>query len=368
MKSIKNLMYSKLMDRLKRGLFIAIATLATSTVALSQTTGEVAAQPLPTGTIVYSLPSTTITLRATAEYEDFIAGPYAQYAKKYLGIEARAKSEKSYKLSSIEMVPYLEADATMAASVNVGNSKESVNFVNFCSQGLIITSDSYTGKEASWRFPSMVDNRDLWSGTSANLENRSSTLYKSVETAEGVERVPIQQTQVVEKSIENKAAEAAAVIFNLRQMRLDVVTGFSDIIFEGESMKAALDEITRLESEYMSLFLGKSVKDTQTVLFDVIPTAQNAKQMYIAFRVSDRDGLVPADNMSGRPIVLEIVTDKKSLPTGSENLAIDAREKGQHIIYRKPATMLVKLMDGKDLIMQNRIPIYQFGKVLTFPL
>ena len=40
--------------------------------------------------------------------------------------------------------------------------------------------------------------------------------------------------------------------------------------------------------------------------FEVIPEAGRENQMYIAFRISDVNGLVPSDDMTGRPVVMEI--------------------------------------------------------------
>lgn len=326
-----------------------------------------ASDPVPAGAIIYSLPSTTISLKVTANHESFVAGPYAKYAEKYLGIEARTESGDTYTIGAIEMVPCIEADPSVRVAVNLGSSKTaSANFLNFCSQGLIITSDSYTGKEAQWRFPSAVDNSEFASsGATSNLDSRTTTLYKSVKSASGLERVPVQQTQVVEKSLERKAEETASMIFRLRQKRMDIITGDTDATYSGEAMGAAIAEITRLEQEYLSLFIGKSVTDEQTVVFDVVPKVDNGgTQMYIAFRISDTQGLVPASNMSGRPIVLELQKDESTQSAASE---APASGKGK-VYFRQPATMLVKLMDGQKLIMQGRMPIYQLGQTLSFPI
>ena len=323
--------------------------------------------PAPAGAIVYSLPSTTISLKVTAEHESFVAGPYAKYAEKYLGIEARTESGDFYTLGAIEMIPCIEADPSVRVAVSLGTSKTaSANFLNFCSQGLIMTSDSYTGKQAQWRFPSAVNNNDFASsGATSNLDSRTTTLYKSVKTADGLEKVPVQQTQVVEKSIERKAEETASMILRLRQKRMDIITGDTDATYSGEAMAAAIEEITRLEQEYLSLFIGKSVTDEQTVVFDVVPKAENGnKQMYIAFRISDTQGLVPASNMSGRPIVLELQKDGTH-SAGTSEAASSAKGR---IYYRQPATMTARLLDGQKEIMQGRMPVYQLGQTLSFPI
>ncbi len=323
-----------------------------------------AGQPAPVGAIIYSLPSTTISLKVTADHESFVAGPYAKYAEKYLGIAARETSGDTYTISSIEMVPYIEADPSVRVAVNLGTAKNAAaNFLNMCSQGIVIASDSYTGKPAQWRFPSVATQDEFASsGATSNLANRTTTLYKSVKTAEGLEKVPVQQTQVVEKSVEKKAEETAAMIFRLRQKRLDIITGDTDATYSGEAMDAAIKEITRLEQEYLSLFIGKSINDEQTVVFDVVPKAGNASQMYIAFRISDTQGLVPASNMGGRPIVLEL---QKEGDSGVSEAATSSKDR---IFYRKPATVLAKVLDGQKLIMQSRIPVYQLGETLSIPL
>ena len=94
----------------------------------------------------------------------------------------------------------------------------------------------------------------------------------------------MQQNMVVEKSADKKAAEAAETIFKLRQKRLQIVTGDTDATYSGEAMGAAIAELTRLEEEYMTLFVGYSDYNDMAMSFDVIPDAEAESQMYIAFR------------------------------------------------------------------------------------
>ena len=129
-------------------------------------------------------------------------------------------------------------------------------------------SDGYAGKPAQWRFPSAVNAQEFLKGASSNIDNATATLYKTVMSAEGIEKVPVKQSQTVVKSLEKKAEETAEMIFKLRQKRVEIVTGDTDATFSGEAMAATLKEIQRLEDEYMSMFIGKSVKDEQTMVFD----------------------------------------------------------------------------------------------------
>ena len=329
-----------------------------------------AGQEQPAGVVIYSLPQTSIMLTVVAEKETFIAGPYAQFAQKYMGAEARTTDEVTYTLKSIDLAPYLEADPSTRIAINLsGKGTASANFLQLCSQGLIIASDSYTGKPESWRFPSIANN-DVFAGkdVEGNLTSASTTLYKTVNTAEGLQRIAVSQSQVVEKSLEKKAQETANAIFDLRKSRMQIITGDTDATYSGEAMQAAISEITRLEQEYMSLFYGTSSTSVQTMNFDVVPSASTANQMYVAFRISESEGLLPPNEVAGRPIVLALTFDKAAnITTGG--VAAGARAvTGGTVFYRVPVVATARIMDGSQTLLQTRIPVYQLGQTLSFPL
>lgn len=343
---------------------LVFAALLIFTQARSQELSQ--GEAVPKGAIVYSLPSTSFRVTAEAVRESFVAGPYARFAQKYLGIQAREESGDFYTLSSVQLVSFVEADRTSNIALNLGNSRTvSANFLEMLSQGLIMWSDSNTGKNNNARFPSNQGKNSFDKTQAAsNLTNVSTTLYKTVQTASGLERVPVQQSQVVEKSIEKKAEEAAATIFRLRTKRMEIITGETDATFSGDALRAAIDEINRLEGEYLSLFTGKSSFDSQKMSFDVVPVKENPRQIYVAFRISETQGLLGSDNMAGRPVVVELVREEPA--SKAVNMDLTA-EKGR-VIYRTPAIMSARIMDGQTLLLQTRVPVYQFGQVLSFPL
>ncbi|MFA5325034.1 MAG: DUF4831 family protein [Bacteroidales bacterium] len=337
---------------------------------------QIEKENVPSGVVIYSLPSTSINLMVEAVNETFIAGPYAKYAQKYLGNDAKLENEVSYKLISIKLIPYLEADPTSKIAINLNEKgTAAANFLKFCSQGLIVTSDSYTGKPESWRFPSIAANDQFaGKGVGGNLTSTTSTLYKTVRTNAEFQRVAVQQNQVIEKSLDKKAEEIARSIFALRTKRVEIITGDTDATFSGEALGSAINEINRLEEEYLSLFFGITETSTQKMNFDVVPVAGNPKQMYVAFRISDTQGLLPANNMSGRPIVLELTIDDESISSSTTiTQNSDGKKKRdvkdpQLVYYRVPAIATTKIMDGQTILLQTRIPVYQLGRTLSFPL
>ena len=317
------------------------------------------------GYLTYSLPSTVIVLDVEAVQENFYAGPYAKYAEKYLGIKARQKDETSYQIVKVGMTPFVEADLTKRYTVAVKKSSVDATFLKLSSYGLISFADGNFGEETAWAFPmkSKGDFSEL--GVSSNLKSEATTLYRNEKKESEYSRVAVQQNMVVEKTLEQKAAEAAQKIVTLRQQRLQIVTGDTDATFSGEAMGAAVAELTRLEKEYMSLFIGYSETQSQTMSFEVIPLAAKESQMYIAFRVSETAGLVPADNLSGKPVVMEIVPQEVAAPVVDVVTAV----KGvQYVNYLVPSICTVKLKEGSNLLVQSRMPIYQLGRMSSMPV
>lgn len=316
----------------------------------------------PDGVLTYSLPKTTISLEVEAVQETFHVGPYARYAEKYLGVKARQKDEVTYHLSSIRMVPYVEADQAARFSVEPGKGLDQ-SLLRLSSAGLVSVTEGGAASGASWRFPVQSQGDFSGKGVSSNLMSASATLYGNGKKSS--DRMAMQQNMVVEKSLEKKAAEAAQLIFGLRDQRLKIVTGDTDANYGGDAMSAALNELSRLEDEYMSLFIGYSETQTQKVCFEVIPEAGRENQMYVAFRIADGAGLVPADNLSGKPVVMEIVVPEvKGVQLSEKELK---KTKGAKLHYRIPAMCTVRIMDGMNLLVQERLPVYQLGLDTSVP-
>ena len=339
-------------------------------------------QPAPDGVVVYSLPLTTVRLDVEAVCETYTPGPYCQWAKKYLGIDVPQEASTSYTLSRIRMTPYLEADRSCSYVVNLDGmlgEASPASFFEFSSQGLLLLSDENKGNVNSWRFPSMAPGSGtLASEATANLTSTETTLYRSVRTeGGGYDRVAVRQSQVVEKSKEKKAQEAASMILSLRENRLNIITGNTDATFSGDALRAAVEEIGRLEEEYMRLFTGTVSSSVQAMSFDVVPASGPEEELTMAFRISDSHGLLPPDDITGRPVVMEIVPedaeDFYSEQVVGEVEAAKPRAKHEaalrgNIYYRVPAICSVRIVDGQNLILKSRIPVYQKGQDLSFPV
>lgn len=336
-------------------IFISAILIAFS-VALS-------AQSVPNGSVIYALPRTTVTLTVEAQYKVFTAGPYAQYAQKYLGYDAKRSSFNECIITDITVTPYVEADPAERYAINL-SEKVSSNFLQFCSQGLIVMSDSYTGKQTPFRFASQAGAEAfIGKDPEGNLAGATTTLFRLVKSETGFEKVGVQQSQVVEKSLEKKAEEAAKAIFNIRERKTQIITGDTDATFSGEALNAAVTELNRMEEEYLSLFYGITETSVQKVSFDVIP--KKGVNKYSAFKIADGQGLVSASaTAQGRVVSLELTAEDAGVVNAS-----GAKSSGGALInYRIPAVVLCKVVDSGKTLFETRFPVYQLGQEFSFPI
>lgn len=307
------------------------------------------------GQVSYSLPKTTVVFDVTVRKTEFTAGPYAKWAKKYLGYEVEQKNRNSVEISAIDIKSLTEADFGARYSIQIPASGLPV-FAQLSAQGLVVCDVQEAQRSSSWRFPAAGS--DIYANAimPANLAEQTNTLRTSGDGS-------VRQSVLVEKNTETKAKEAADMIFKIRSNRYRILVGDTDATYSGEAMKSAVDALEKLEKEYLSLFVGQSVALEQKASFELTPVP-GPEQMYVAFRLSDNEGLVSPDNVSGKPYYLTLTPEPIAEPTVYGKPSKPAAS----IIYRIPAICGVTLSDGLGNILQTRIPVYQLGKECTYPI
>ena len=292
-------------------------------------------------TVTYSLPQTTVTVEVDAVQESFFAGPYAAYAKRFLGIDVRETNGSRSYVKEVRLLTRAEADPKARFSVDTKGVAD--RFLALTAQGLVSFQDKLEAGDLVWRFNPQPEADFGTKGVTSQTRTETRTIWKEVETDTAFVRVPVEEAYQVEKTPEIKAQEAADLILKARKERFNISTGNTDATFSGEALGAALAELDRVEKEYLTLFTGYTVTREQTGSFDVIPS-----------------GLVPEG--AGTVYYLEFEPDEVTDPiTG-------AKDTKNAVHYRIPAVCNVKLTAGGKTLFTSRIPVYQLGPESLYPL
>ena len=304
--------------------------------------------------VTYSLPRTTVVVEVDAVQETFFAGPYARFASKYLGIDAEQRDASRVFLQEIRILSRVEADPAARYSTDIRGGEE--RFLALSSQGLVSFQDRTEAGDYTWRFDPQARYDFAKESVTAPTKTEVRTVWKEVQTDTAVVQVPVEESYEVEKTLEMRAQEAAKMVLKAREERFNITIGNTDATYSGEALGAAIRELEKVEKEYLRLFVGRTVRRQLNESFDIIP--QPGTQKYLAFRLSDADGIVTEG--SAMPYYLEFTPD--------EVVEGGLRDSKNAIRYRIPAPCLVKLTADGHTLAKARIPVFQLGAESTIPV
>ena len=309
-------------------------------------------------TVSYSLPQTTVTVEVDAVQESFFAGPYAAYAKRFLGIDVREVDASRSYLKEVRLLTRVEADPKARFTVETKGAED--RFLALSSQGLVSFQDKLEAGDLVWRFNPQPESDFASRGVTTQTRTEVRTIWKEIETDTAFVRMPVEESFQVGKTLEMKAEEAADMVLKARRERFNISTGNTDATFSGEALGAAIAELDRVEKEYLTLFTGYTVAREQTGSFDIVPSASARKQQYAAFRLNGKEGLVP----DGPATVYYL----EFQPTEVSDPQAAVRDSKNVVHYRIPAVCNVRLITGGKTLFESRIPVYQLGLESLYPL
>lgn len=327
-------------------------------------------------TLVYSLPKTTVSIGVEAVQTITRRGPYHQYAERYLGISGVPDSDAvSWKIGNINIETYEEADPEHYYLLKT-NDRHVTNFLNLQKEGFILPVNQRQLPELEGVInPTAAEITDpLFTDLSIHprVVEESRTVMRMVRQDTAFVNVPVMERQSVTKSLEARAAEVADLIFELRSSRFRLISGDLDLFPDGKAMEEIIREYARLENEYLNLFTGKVFEVNHKFTFDYIPgnnPAEGGVEHAVIFRFSDSQGILPANDVSGRPVTLELNNENKTagLQRVAEGSAAAPNVQGT-LLYRIPDVARLKITDDENrTIAVKRITVNQYGEVVTLP-
>jgi len=328
--------------------------------------------------VFYALPLTVIKVDVVVKKTEFYSGPYADYANKYLDLEGVITSDyNEYFIEDIKMgslaVP--DPDNYYFAEIDEKLVKEDKAIILSLTQsGLIVGLNGSVTDEEFNEFrdksiSSSGEEYDLFSYfAETNLYETFDTIIKRVVVdTVTVEKVYLDQ-KWVEKTDEQKAVEAANMVSKIRESRVNLLTGYQEVAYEGTSLIYMDQELKKLEKEYLSLFTGISIEKKLTYSFTVIPDPVEQPVRIPVFVFSDRTGVKDINASGGERIYVTIERTGDMDTLNSLNNSREGTEKSEHgFYYRIPLSARITLQIDNDLKLEKLIPISQYGTVTYLP-
>ena len=355
------------------------ATLIAALMACSKQTLKVS--PIGDGRyngrgLIYSLPRNVLHVQVHVNKTTYTPGPYASFAKKLLGVEqAILEPSTLYTITEVAANTSVEADpnALFCAYGKPQRGRRTIDYFSLCASGLVLPIDQPRIETATQNKVAQAPNTSAGitdMSPSPFLAETQNTIYSKNNGDNELNRAPVLKNIIVERNLAEKAKEAADFIFMLRQKRLEFLTTDPETPFTGDALRAAFDEINRLEHAYVSLFVGYTESCSEIHTFSYTPTKAEGESD-ILFRFSKNRGIVGVSDFTANPVLLSITPD--SIPVSHREIAeavngLKAKKRNMFVHYRMPNMATISLSEGKTELLTTRKSLYQYGTTCLVPL
>ena len=265
--------------------------------------------------VTYLLPRTEIAIRVWATRQTYTPGEFCKYADRYLHLtDVSAESSSRWSIQRVE---------TQVVGVP---DKEQVYFINL----------PFSGEKP------------------AVAEATSETSQPEIDP-----RQFLTEEILMASSTAKRAELVAKEIYAIRESRNALLRGEADNMpQDGAQLKLMLDHLNQQEQAMTELFAGKVRQENRCFTLHITPKEMENE---VAFRFSQKLGVVPVDDLAGEPAYLTI-TDLKT-PTLPEATPEDEKKKVDGIAYNLPGRARILLtFQGKKLY-EAEMPVTQFGTV-----
>jgi hypothetical protein len=340
----------------------------TKVYAMSDTAGA------PDGSLIYALPMTVFNVTIEFRHKVEKPGPYAKYAQEMLGIrDVILRERETWDISRITVTGSEELDPSEFYIIEA-SSLVQTNALLLKKAGLIMDinpgfydhvssgNTSETESRGNLRFDDM--------GADEYFITQSDTAYRVVKLDTAFIKIPYLVEKKKVLSVDQLADKAAKTLLELRDGMQFILNGEANVFPQSS---AGIDEINRLQKEYMALFAGKTLVESKTLTFSVIPQKDQAGKPVTIFRFSKEAGPSAGSAGPGDPVtvILEPVGKTKDITIVTRPVAADDNEEEVRVwdklYYRVPDVANLRIGFGNEILFESRKLVYQFGQVVQLP-
>lgn len=314
----------------------------------------------PDNGFIYSLPKTVFRIDIVYEKLEKIKGPLSEYSEEYLGANDFISSDLTeYNLVDVNLSTFEESDpdelyyvkfplerskdakAISFSLSEIGgllayNTEQQISISNT----EIISDQTLIFEKGDKAFPYM---------SQYNKQKKTDTIIRTI----NIDTVTINRflfkSSWVDKSTDDKAKEAALQIERIRESRYNLISGYQEVNY-GSSIIYMDAQMSKLETQYLELFLGREIKTIEKETFFFVPGKNNTGGELLRFD-------------DGKSVRIKITPNSKSdiLPLVSNSIV-------NSVFYRLPASSNVEVNSNGKNYFTGRYIVNQLGTISTVSL
>ena len=334
-----------------KAIWLSLFHLFTFSPLTAQTVSSVYQPGVTTEGAVYFLPKTAVTVTVQVEKTTYTPGDFCQYAERFLRIKDVSPTPSvSYRITTIRQDAVAVPDTAKRYAVKF-DARTSATNVRLSDDGILQAINTIERKEerGKWKENSSSAGSNLIPHSSFHIpQHPNPRQYMNEET-------------LAAGSTAKMAELTAQDIYEIRESRNLLVRGQADNMpKDGEQLRLMLNQLDMQDRALTSLFIGTYDKDTIQKVFTIVPSESNRRE--VAFRFSEKLGLVDADDLAGVPYYI-LIEDLKTVPKPEP---VDPKKKLKPvdgIFVNIPGRLRSTVSNAQGIIITNEFPAGQFGNV-----
>lgn len=285
--------------------------------------------------IVYFLPKTVLQVNLIATKVSYQPGDLCQYANRYLRLNnVTSQPETHWELKAIDVRSVGIPDSTKAYIIKLKDKSVASN-VELTENGIVKAINTTAPKEAV----------------------PTEYILEKAQPHENARKYMTEEI-LMAGSTAKMAELTAREIYNIRESKNLILRGQADNMpKDGASLKLIIDNLDKQEKAMTEMFSGRT--DREDKVFTAWITPDKNLQDHIVLRFSTLLGVLPATDLAGEPIYINVnSTSTLPLPPSEED---KKKKKIEGAIYNIPGKGNVTVSyKGKEYFGQE-LPITQFG-------
>ena len=290
--------------------------------------------------LVYSLPKTEFNIEIETEKTTQKPGVFYRYSERYLATNKVITEEKTnFRLKSIKVKNRAIADSSRTYSFTPNQWLQTYH-LSVNSQGILCGVNVNCEPEKTVNQTIVLPSKEIAKDQLLSLGEEYMLAGSEAKLAEGV----------------------AKQIYRIRERRLSLLSADVDKLpADGDSFKAMLEGLNKLERDLTELFTGKTTLETQSQTISFVPTKAINNQ--VLFRLSALKGIVSADDLSGVPFYINVLPATISVTPADPK----AKPEKTALFCVLPAATQLTIGDGINTLYSSEFFVPQFGKTIPLP-
>jgi len=332
--------------------------------------------------VSYALPRTIIYVKVIAQKTVTRPGPFAAFAERFLGIEDVPTRETSqWEIKAVSLSTSGQRDPSQVYRL-VSKGVSRADRVQLNEEGVLLGVNLPPYEAATYDLTKVRLNAggdavipgypDL--AMRKHTEPMLDTVFQTYRTDTSFIRLPVMKEQISTKTLMNQAEEAANIIMTLRERRYWMMNGEFVIeeglipLPDGPALELMFKQMEKMEYDYVSLFVGRTLKETKTYEFSFVPGTSSGEEYSDLFTFSVFSGVLPAGNSNGDPVSL-VLREVPEFSGQSDRVEPDTEKaaRGKGLAYRIPGMARATIeLAGNELLSED-ILVAQYGIIKYLP-